>query len=175
MSNKRYSNYDNYDNNKYNKDKNYGNDKRRSGKEYYNSEHAFRTTIFTNFLLYGVPAYFVIKGLKIDSITPDSNSCFTPEFQQQLNVDVHKAIYSIGCLAYTLCESGLRSALAAENNRESLLGNQTTCASLPGKIISLPLDAMIYAYDAGRNYLESVKRRVTCGEKGETINLKPKG
>jgi len=119
------------------------------GKGYYSSEEARTASILTNFAVYETALFIALKGKTFVDPTINTDSIFTPE-AQQMNYNVNiKMLSAIGCFLYTYFET-----MARVGNKDQII------ASLLGKIVSLPFDALTYAYDTGKNYLQDVKRRV---------------
>jgi hypothetical protein len=104
------------------------------GQEYYTGVGSTITSVISNGILAGIGIYNVVNN-------------FFPNYPNYRSV---AAFY--GALLCIKIDVGLRSC--SGNDLKKPIG------SLPGKIVSLPFDALTYAYDAGKNYLKNVKRRV---------------
>jgi hypothetical protein len=104
------------------------------GRESYNGVGSTITSVISNGVLAGIGIYNVVNK-------------FFPNYPDCSSV---AAFY--GALLCIRIDLGLRSCLGDDLKKP--------IGSLPGKIVSLPFDALTYAYDAGKNYLKNVKRRV---------------
>jgi len=110
------------------------------GKENYDAGRAKVISSFTNTALYGIGLGYL--GYK--SLMPgvDYSSLEASE------VDLFGAAATIGVI-WGFSEAGIRNILAGAGPR----------ASAVGKILSLPLEATLRAYDKTKNYMKSVKER----------------
>lgn len=108
------------------------------GKEHYNAYSATVVSILSN----GIISGSAVMGANMEE--------YSEILQQGTCV--------ITGVAASLIDMGLRSFPKKGFNYGESGGIAT--ASLPGKIISLPFDAMTYVYDSVKEYLQGVKRRV---------------
>jgi hypothetical protein len=115
------------------------------GKEYYCTNDAVITSKIINYLAIPLGAiYFTQRYF---------GTFFTERIDSQLLTESGKV------LAGKVVAGTLAGAISILELQFEQFRDKKVAASLPGKIVSLPFDALTYAYDSGKRYLQEVKRR----------------
>ncbi len=115
------------------------------GENYYDAEDATTVSYISNLLVYnyGLASLYDLKP--------------TDTFGR------HMSIAFFGS-AFALIEGAIRWAIDHDEAKKSPLSSGG-CASLAGKLVSLPFDLASYSYDAAKKYLRGVKERVDLQER----------
>lgn len=133
----------------------------------FHAENAYNTSRVFNYLI-RIPTITYLAslyGYQEAAQSIDTNCLLSADEQMVVGAIAAGTLGFLASLTYTSIENVIRKGIAKKNQKTRCAESPDVCASLVGKIVSLPFEGAFYVHNGAQKYLENVKARIEAREK----------